>query len=152
MKELIEVFTKIQQISPLRLKIYANGFLFGSLMLVPDLYLELGHHLIEFLHLFYEGLCYMLEELLGHSLHLSKHESQLILFYAQVAIGAGVAYKIWRGAPRLYRRATAHLHACWRQGVKDGKQRWAEMPSRKRLKVLAGCMAGMFGLYFWATS
>jgi hypothetical protein len=152
MKELIEVFTKIQQISPLRLKIYTSGILFGTLMLVPDIYLELGHHLIEFLHIIYEGLCYMLEELLGHSLHLSKHESQLILFYAQIAIGGGLAYKTWRAAPRLYRRTTAQLRAASHQLIKDAKRLWAEMPSRKRIKVLAGCVAGMFGLYFWATS
>jgi hypothetical protein len=152
MKELIDVFTKIRQISRFRLKIYANVSFIGSLMLVPDLYLELVHHLLELLHIFYEGLCFMLEELLGHSLHLSKHESQLILFYAQVLIGAGLAYKTWRAAPRVYRRTTARFCASCRQLIKDGKQLWAEMPSRKRVKVLAGCVAGVFGLYFWATS
>lgn len=152
MYKLIDLFTKTRQTSPRRLKIYASSFLIGSLILLPDLYLAVGHHLLEFLHIFYEGLCFMLEELIGHSLHLSKYDSQLILFYIQVSILAGLAYKIWRAAPRLYRRTTAYLRASSLQWVKDGKQLWAEMPGRKRVKVLAGCAAGMFGLYFWATS
>ncbi|MGJ0514449.1 MAG: hypothetical protein ACR65O_01720 [Methylomicrobium sp.] len=152
MKKLIDFFTKIRQMSSRRIKIYASSFLIGSFILLPDLYLAGGHYLLEFLHIFYEGLCFMLEELIGHSLHLSKYDSQLILFYTQVAIVAGVAYKTWRIAPRLYRSAIASLRASWQQLIKDGKQLWAEMPGRKRIKILAGCAASMFGLYFWVTS
>ena len=152
MKKLIDLFTKIRHLSPRRLKTYTISGLIGSLILMPDLYLAGAHYLLEFLHIFYEGLCFMLEELIGHSLHLSKYYSQLILFYVQVTIVAGLAYKMWRTAPELYRRAKAYLRASWQQLLEDSKQMWAEMPGRKRMKVLAGCAAGMFGLYFWATS
>lgn len=152
MNKLIDLFTNIRQMSPCRIKVYTSSFLIGNLILLPDLYLAGGHYLLEFLHIFYEGLCFMLEELIGHSLHLSKYDSQLILFYTQVSIIAGLAYKTWRAAPRLYRRTTTYLRASCQQLIKDGKQLWADMPGRKRVKVLAGCAASMFGLYFWATS
>ncbi|WP_031430367.1 hypothetical protein [Methylomicrobium agile] len=152
MSKLIDLLLKIQYLTPFQRKTYVSSGLIGSLILVPDLYLAGAHYTLEFLHIFYESLCFMLEELIGHSLHLSKYHSQLILFYAQVVIVAGLAYKIWRTAPRLYHRTTAYLRASWLKTIKDGKQFWTELPGRKRIKVLAGCMAGMFGLYFWATS
>lgn len=152
MHKLIALFLKIQQLSPHRRKAYANSCLIGSLVLFPDFYLDGGHYLLELLHIFYEWLCFMLEELIGHSLDLSKYHSQLIVFYLQVAIAGGLAYRLWRTAPGHYRRTKANLRASWLQLIEDGKQLWAEMPGRKRVKVVAGCAAGMFGLYFWATS
>ncbi|MEC4747619.1 hypothetical protein [Methylomicrobium sp. Wu6] len=152
MNKLNEVFIKIQQLSSRQRRVCFSSSLVGSLILLPDLYLAGAHYLLEFLHIFYESLCFMFEELIGHSLHLSKYHSQLILFYVQVAIIGGVAYKVWRTAPGLYRRAKAYVRASYQQLLTDGKQYWAEMPSRKRLKVLAGCAAGMFGIYFWVTS
>jgi hypothetical protein len=152
MKKLIDLFTKIRQMSSRRLKIYTTSFVIVSLILLPDLYLEGAHHLLELLHVCYEGLCFMFEELIGHTLHLSKYHSQLILFYVQVFIVAGLIYKLWRAAPRLYRRTAAYFRASCLRLVKDGKELWAEMSGLKRMKVLAGCAAGIFGLYFWATS
>jgi len=152
MKKLIVLVLKIQYLSPFQRKAYASAGLIGSLILLPDLYLAGAHTLLEFLHIFYESLCFMLEELIGHSLHLDKYHSQLILFYSQAAIVAGLGYKTWKTAPGLYCRTKAYLHASYQQLLKDGKQIWAEMPGRKRLKVLAGCAAGMFGIYFWVTS
>lgn len=152
MKKLIDLFAKIRHLSSRRIKIYTSSFLIGGLILIPDLYIEAGHYLFECVHIFYEWLCYLLEELIGHTLHVSKYYSQLILFYIQVVIVAGLAYKIWRAAPKLYRRTTAYLRAACVQMIKDAKQVWAESPGRKRVKILAGCAASMFGLYFWATS
>lgn len=152
MKKLINLLLKIQYLTPFQRKAYASSGLIGSLILLPDLYLAGGHYLLEFLHVFYESLCFMFEELIGHSLHLSKYHSQLILFYVQVTIVAGLAYKIWRTAPGLYRRFKAYLHSSYHQLLESGKQLWAEMPGRKRVKVLVGCAAGMFGIYFWVTS
>lgn len=138
--------------SPRRLKTFTITGLIGSLVLLPDLYLAGAHYLIEFLHIFYEWLCYALEELIGHTLHVGKYHSQLILFYVQVTIVAGLGYKLWRAAPGLYRRSRTYLREACRQMIQGGKQLWAEMPGRKRIKVLAGCVAGMCGLYFWVTS
>lgn len=152
MKKLSNLHLNIQHLTAFQRKIYASSGLIGSLILLPDLYLAGAHYLLEFLHIFYESLCFMIEELIGHSLHLSKYHSQLILFYSQLAIVAGLGYKTWKTAPGLYRRAKASLHASYQQILRDGKQLWAEMPGRKRLKVLAGCAAGMFGIYFWVTS
>ncbi|MGR8941136.1 MAG: hypothetical protein ACU83V_03495 [Gammaproteobacteria bacterium] len=152
MNKLINPLLPIRQMSPRRLKTYTLTGLIGSLILLPDLYVAGAHYLIEFLHIFYEWLCYVLEELIGHTLHISKYYSQLILFYVQVTIVAGLGYKLWRAAPGFYRRGRAYLSESWRQMIQDGKQLWAEMPGRKRLKVLAGCAAGMCGLYFWVTS
>lgn len=152
MNKLTNFFIKIQQLSTLQRKVYAGSGLIGSLILMPDLYLAGGHYLLEFLHIFYESVCFMFEELIGHSFHLSKYHSQVILFYVQVIIVAGLAYKIWRTAPGLYRRTKAYLRDSRQQLVKECKQMWAEMPGRKRIKVLAGCAAGVFGLYFWVTS
>jgi len=152
MKKLSNLLLNIQHLTAFQRKIYASSGLIGSLILLPDLYLAGAHYLLEFLHIFYESLCFMLEELIGHSLHLSKYHSQLILFYSQIAIVAGLGYKTWKTAPGLYRRSKAYLHASYHQMIKDGKKMWDEMPGRKRLKVLAGCAAGMFGIYFWVTS
>lgn len=152
MNKLISLVLKIRQLSSRQRKLYASASLIGSFMFFPDLYLAGGHTLLEFLHICYESLCFTFEELIGHSLHLSKYHSQLILFYTQVTIVAGLIYKLWRTAPRIYRRTQAYLHASYHQLIKDGKQMWAETPGRKRIKVLAGCVAGMFGIYFWVTS
>ncbi|MGJ0483022.1 MAG: hypothetical protein ACR65R_00635 [Methylomicrobium sp.] len=152
MNKLIDFLLKIKYLTSFQRKAYASSGLIGSLILLPDLYLAGGHYLLEFLHIFYESLCFMFEELLGHSLHLSKYHSQLILFYVQVTIVAGLAYKIWRTVPGLYRRFKAYLHSSYHQLLESSKQLWAEMPGRKRVKILAGCAAGMFGIYFWVTS
>lgn len=152
MKKLLDFIMKIRRVSPSRLKAYTTAGVLASLVLLPDLYLEGVHHLLELVHLLYETLCFLLEELIGHSLHISKYHSQLILFYMQLAIAAGLAYKAWKTTPDLYRRAKAGTRAYCRQSITAGKQLWREMPGRKRVKVIAGCAAGMFGLYFWATS
>lgn len=152
MNQLIDLITQIRRMPPRRLKTYTISSLIGSLILLPDLYLAGAHYLLGLLHIFYEGVCFMFEELIGHSLHLSKYHSQLILFYVQVLIFAGLAYKVWRATPKLYHRAKVYLSTCYRQLIEDSKQLWREMPGRKRLKVLIGCAAGMFGLYFWATT
>jgi hypothetical protein len=152
MNKLIDLLLKIQYLTPFQRKAYVSSGLIGSLILLPDLYLAGAHYLLEFLHIFYESLCFMFEELIGHSLHLSKYHSQLILFYVQVTIVAGLAYKIWRTVPGLYRRFKAYLHSSYHQLLERSKQLWAEMPGRKRVKILASCAAGMFGFYFWVTS
>ncbi|MBL1262548.1 hypothetical protein [Candidatus Methylomicrobium oryzae] len=152
MSKMIDPFMKIRQLSPWQRKAYTYAFLLASLMLVPDLYFAGAHHLLEILHVCYEGACYLLEELIGHSLHLDKYHSQLILFYVQVSIVLGLCYKLWRAVPRLYSRTKENLQSSYQRSVKDSKELWSKMPSRKRIKVLAGCAAGMFGIYFWVTS
>lgn len=152
MNKLIALVLKIRQLSSRQRLLYASASLIVSIMLFPGLYLAGWHTLLVFLHVLYESICFMFEELIGHSLHLSKYHSQLILFYSQAAFAAGLAYKLWRAAPWLYRRIKSYLCSTYHQLVKDSKQMWAEMPSRKRLKVLAGCVAGMFGIYFWVTN
>jgi hypothetical protein len=119
MKKLIDLFIDIRQMSPRRLKAYTTLGLIGSLILLPDLYLAGAHYLLGFLHIFYEGMCFMLEELIGHSLDLGKYHSQLILFYIQVTIAAGLVYKTWRAAPRLYRRIKARLVASYHQSINN---------------------------------
>lgn len=152
MKEPSPILQKIQRLKPLQRKVFLSSAFVVTLLLMPDWYWAVAHHVLGFLHLFYEGLCYMLEEFIGHSLDLSKYESQLILFYSQVAIIAGFAYKTWRVAPGYFRRLRADFHAAYQELVTDGKEAWSKMPFRKRFKVVMGCVAGMFGIYFWVTS
>jgi hypothetical protein len=153
MKKLIDPFLKkIRHLPMFRHKAYAGIAFIASAVLLPDIYLAGAHYMLGFLHIFYEGLCFMLEEFIGHSLNLGKYHSQLILFYSQVAIAAGFGYKIWRFTPRLYRCLKADVCAFYHQLLRDAKQQWLDMSGQKRVKVIFGCAAGIFGIYFWATS
>ncbi|MDO9105436.1 MAG: hypothetical protein Q7U57_10795 [Methylovulum sp.] len=63
--------------------------------------LEFFHQVLQLLHVIYECFAFVVEEILHHSLHLSKFECQLIVFYSSWCLGLLSAYYFGRRLPDM---------------------------------------------------
>jgi|GEM_PF-948845 len=112
--------------------------------------LEFIHHLVEILHIVYESIAYVLEEILHHVFHLNKFQSQLIVFYGSLTLGLFALYRLYQRLPAFLQRQQVRFYVqylrlkifClgfWRQAS------WVERA--KLMLIQMGFMMGAF-MYF----
>ncbi len=67
------------------------------------------HYLLVVVHILYESISLLLEEMVGHTFHLRKYHSQLIVFYLFWGVGLYGFYWLWRRLPGLLTSIKHHL-------------------------------------------
>ena len=89
--------------------------MFASIILVPDLLLELLlevlHLLFEVLHVAFECVESVLDHAVEHMFHTGLHETQVIVFYIICTVATILLYFLIRAMPRYFRRLQAKFLA-----------------------------------------
>lgn len=107
----------------------------------PDLVWEHASHL---LHLLYEGISFLLEEVLMHGLGFTKHHAQMLVFYFLMILLCGLAWLCWRRLPFLVETVKAYLYS-WRLRAQDHAiALWLAMSALQKAKLLAANVIGLW--------
>ncbi len=109
---------------------------------------DLLHYLAVLVHKLYEGGALLLEEILGHTLGVSKYYSQLIVFYLSLGAGLLGLYWLWRRLPALVLRIKNRLSEQYALIRIQAVQAWQRLPLDQKIKLLLFQLASMIGAYF----
>lgn len=101
---------------------------------------EIFHTLLEFLDIAYEGISFILEELIQHLFHVSKYLSQSIVFYLWLSAALLVSYHLWRKLPGLLRRMKKFMLFIGSQLVVF----WLELTLSRKLLYVTLCATGFY--------
>jgi len=109
---------------------------------------DLLHYLAVLVHKLYEGGALLLEEILGHTLGVSKYYSQLIVFYLSLSLGLLGLYWLWKRLPALVLSIKDRLlEQCTLVKI-QAVQAWQRLPLDQKIKLLLFQLAGLMGAYF----
>lgn len=114
---------------------------FATLILAPDLVLEISgevlHHALEGCHLLFEFVESTLDHLIEHVFETDLRATQIIVFYILVAIGATLAYFIWRALRNLYLKLTRALITAWQNGKNNLSGFWHRQSLFGKVKLFS---------------
>ncbi|WP_150050773.1 MULTISPECIES: hypothetical protein [Methylomonas] len=114
-----------------------------------DLKAKLLHGIAIILHMVYEIESFLLEEWLIHSFELNKATAQMLTFYFNCMVGAGMAYRFWRRLPRMLHRWRHRCHCFFEQSKLNIRFAWESMPNRQKIQWVATQLVVLTGGFFW---
>ncbi|MGZ8191634.1 MAG: hypothetical protein ACXWTS_10470 [Methylococcaceae bacterium] len=99
------------QLPPLEIQIAVARKLAPLLVLIYCVFApeQVLHVLLVVTHTLYESIAFLLEEILGHTFHLRKYHSQLIVFYLFWGVGLYGLYWLWRRLPEILESVKNYL-------------------------------------------
>lgn len=122
-------------------KILIVGLMLTIVVVMPE---ELYDTLSHLLHLGYEGISFLLEELIQHVFHIDKYVTQSIVFYLWISAAAAGLYFLWRKLPGQYLRIKARLLAAWLRHSTALADHWRELPLVQKIRFIAIYLAGLY--------
>ena len=102
-----------------------------------DFLTELMHFLLERGHELFEWVELGIEHVVEFLFHTSHHGAQIITFYILVALAVYLAYRLWYGLPRLYKRITHYLVESWYQRKTEWELYWLTLTLPYKLFMVA---------------
>ena len=116
-------------------------FLIG---LFISLYDVLLHTLLVCLHLTFEWVEYMLEEIIEHTFHTNRKQSQLVVFYLFWLIGFYALYRLMIILYRVYESLKKQLSdmSCYYQSYVS--QQLTKLTATQKIKWTSSLMASVF--------
>jgi len=126
------------------MKSIKKSFFIGAAIIVlaaPDLAWEYASHL---LHMLYEALSFLLEEVLIHGLGFTKHRAQMLVFYTLLFFLCGLIGYLWRRWPFLVETAKAHLVSLLFRARDHAMEIWLAMSAVQKLKLLTANVIGLW--------
>ncbi len=113
----------------------------ASMLIMPDvifgLSLEAFHLALEFAHILFELIESALDHWVEHNFHTGTRETQLIVFYLIVSMGATASYFLYRKIARLFRAFKESLLVAFLRHKTWVKIYWAASAHNK-FKIIAG--------------
>lgn len=94
------------------------------------------HHLLVVVHTLYESIALLLEEIVGHTFHLRKYHSQLIVFYLFWCVGLYGFYWLWRRLPGLFISVKHHLLKQFLLVKFQALYYWRSMQLNQKIKLM----------------
>lgn len=124
----------------------------GVVFAMPDWVFGLLHSLLSVAHVSYEWVSFILEELIGHIFHLSKYQSQLIVFYLWLSVASYGCYRLCRKLPGLYHQFMEKLLNAWLCCKTDILLYSQDLSSLQRIKLTTLYTATLISLLFLVMS
>ncbi|GAB4261434.1 MAG: hypothetical protein Kow0065_11950 [Methylomicrobium sp.] len=90
----------------------------------------------------FEMLELILDEIVEHFFHTSRHTTQIIVFYLMWILFMGGAYGLVRYCTRCYRTFRSEFPAWWSDCCERAVSSWYEFPLSKKIKMISGCSLG----------
>ncbi|MDD2759777.1 MAG: hypothetical protein PHH11_05745 [Methylomonas sp.] len=109
-------------------------------LLAPDLLWAQAGHL---LHIFFEALSFLLEEVLIHGLGFTKHGAQMLVFYTFLFLVCGAMWLLSRRLPLLLEVAKARLHLSFLNARDYVIQTWLLMSVFQKIKIVLANLVGL---------
>ena len=109
-------------------------------LVVPDLLWEHTRHL---LHVLFESLSFILEEILMHGFGFTKHHAQMIVFYSfMFSLLAGMWF-LWRRLPFLLETLRVYIQALLLGLRSQAIHTWRVMSAMQKIQVLIANLIGL---------
>lgn len=90
----------------------------------------------------FEVLELVLDEIVEHLFHTSRHTTQVIVFYIMWGLFIGAAYWLYGYSRRLLTEVKAAFPDWWFKTREQATLNWQEMPFSKKIKMISGCSLG----------
>lgn len=134
----------IQLESLIRIKHWIKKGLFmgvvGIALVAPDLIWE---HIAHLLHVCYESLAFLLEEILIHGMGFTKHHAQMLVFYLFMFVLCGLLWFLWRRLPFLLEACKAYI-LLFLLGVRDYVMgTWLALTGSQKIQLLIANLIGL---------
>jgi hypothetical protein len=110
----------------------------------PDVVL---HQLFVVVHTLYESIAIVVEELLHHTLHLSKYHSQMIVFYLTWIVILFGVYRLWQHWPTIIAKIKNRIYQQYFGLKTTAILTWKSSGIVERIKLVlihCGLMMGTF--------
>jgi len=124
-----------------------------GLLALPDVMFDLKakllHALAVMLHTVYEAESFLLEEWLIHSFDLDKFMAQMLVFYFNCSIGAGMAYRFWRHLPTTLRRTRRRCQRFVERSKINLQFPWEAMPNQQKAQWVATQFVVLTSGFLW---
>ena len=137
-----DVFINLSLVKGILIRIFLIG-LFSSL------YDVLLHTLFVVLHLTFEWVEYMLEEIIEHTFHTNRKQSQLVVFYLLWLIGFFGLYRLLIVLYRVYESLKKQLsdRRCYYQSYIS--QQLTVLTATQKIKWTTALMASLYFVVFF---
>ena len=127
--------------------VYKKIFVGLMLIIVIVMPEDVVERLLDLLHLGYEGISFVLEELIQHVLDVDKYLSQSIVFYLWLSMALFGLYYLGCSLPSLCRRLKHDLFAVCSQYRSDLVDYWSGLTLFRKVRFVALFAVGLY-LFF----
>lgn len=117
----------------------------GAFVLAPDLIMDQITHL---LHICYESISFLLEEILIHGIGFTKHHAQMFVFYFFFLGACGLLGWLWKRLPTLILRCKTGIQSLAFRGRDYVLEAWLSLSATQKTQLL---LVNLIGLWFGAT-
>ncbi|NOT10414.1 MAG: hypothetical protein HOP23_01025 [Methylococcaceae bacterium] len=125
----------------------------AGIITMPDvifgLVAELMHLLFELAHLLFEFLESTLDHLVEHVFHTEVHETQVIVFYLIVSMGAAALYYLFRSIPGAYHNVKNNIIETWLEYKRSALRYWTEQSLINKFKWIVIVNTGLVCLFLF---
>lgn len=104
-----------------------------SWLAMPELF---WHKLSIAIHIIYESISFVLEEILTHGIGLSKTHAQMAIFYSIWAVALLLLYKLWKSLPQLLRKTKTALQSYASQIKYKTLASWLNLNTTQKIKLM----------------
>lgn len=115
------------------------------ILLAPDLIMDQITHL---LHIFYESISFLLEEILIHGIGFSKHHAQMFVFYFFFLGACGLLWWLWKRLPALIQRCKTGMQSLVFRGRDYVLEAWLSLSATQKTQLL---LVNLLGLWLGST-
>jgi hypothetical protein len=130
-------------------KILIQFILIGIVITMYDVML---HSFFTIVHIAFEWIELALEELIEHTFHTNRQQSQIIVFYLLWSIALFGFYLLWRALPGFYNRLKEQILAASSQYKSQITSYWNEQSSSQKIKWVTYLTMSLSCLAFFAFS
>jgi len=123
--------------------IFVGVTLFTMPDLVFGLVTEILHLGLEVAHLLFEFLEIALDHVIEHFFETEVHETQVIVFYIIVSMGAVAGFFILRGLRKFFTNTTRNIIAAYGQTIANSKSYWQGQSLIGKFKLISLSTTGL---------
>lgn len=111
------------------------------ILLAPDLIMDQISHL---LHICYESISFLLEEILIHGIGFTKHHAQMFVFYFFFLGACGLLWWLWKRLPALIQRGKTGMQSLGLRARDYVLEAWLSLSAAQKMQLLLVNLLGLW--------
>jgi len=115
------------------------------ILIAPDAIMEQISHL---LHICYESISFLLEEILIHGIGFTKHHAQMLVFYFLLLSACGLLWWLWKRLPSLIQFCQTGIQSLVLRGRDYVLEAWLSLSATQKMQLL---LVNLLGLWLGST-
>lgn len=130
--------------SLIRIKNWSKIVFIGTVSITlaaPDL---VWKHFTHLLHVCYESLAFIMEEILIHGMGFNKHHAQMLVFYIFLFVLCGVLWRLWKRLPFLLALLKSHMMLLLLRARDYLMVTWTALNAEQKVQLLIVNLIGVW--------